>query len=146
MRTENGLTLDMAAVEKLLREGDVITIGFTLFPQRLLVDTRFNASDGQWVGLVEPVASVQERYLWLGKHRGSFGPPNGFAFFVWPQTVRYLVESGALAPLRARLTTQAAEELDTVIDEALEMERRAMLDAVRGAEHWPAIWEAERAA
>ncbi|HMO55000.1 MAG TPA: hypothetical protein PJ994_10890 [Tepidiformaceae bacterium] len=146
MRTENGLTLDMAAVEKLLREGDVITIGFTLFPQRLLVDTRFNASDGQWVGLVEPVASVQERYLWLGKHRGSFGPPNGFAFFVWAQTVRYLVESGALAPLRARLTTQAAEELDTVIDEALEMERRAMLDAVRGAEHWPAIWEAERAA
>lgn len=146
MRTENGLTLDMAAVEKLLREGDVITIGFTLFPQRLLVDTRFNASDGQWVGLVEPVASVQERYLWLGKHRGSFGPPNGFAFFVWPHTVRYLVESGALAPLRARLTTQAAEELDTVIGEALEMERRAMLDAVRGAEHWPAIWEAERAA
>lgn len=146
MRTENGLTIDLNAVEKLLTEGDLITIGFTLFPQRLLVDTRFNANDGQWVGIVEPVASVQERYLWLGKHRGSFGTPNGFAFFVWPHTVRHLVESGALAPLRARLTSQAAEELDAAVEQALEMERRAMIDAVRGAQHWPSIWEAHSAA
>lgn len=146
MRTENGLTVDLNAVNKLLTEGDLITIGFTLFPQRLLIDTRFNAAEGQWVGIVEPVASVQERYLWLGKHRGSFGTPSGFAFFVWPHTVRHLVESGALAPLRARLTSQAAEELDRAVDEALEMERRAMVDAVRGAAHWPAIWEAPHAA
>jgi hypothetical protein len=146
MRTENGLTVDMEAVTKLLSEGDLITIGFTLFPQRLLVDTRFNDTDGQWVGLVEPVASVQERYLWLGKHRSSFGTPNGFAFFVWPHTVRYLVESGALGPLRARLTPDGAAALDSAIDEALDMERRAMLDVVRGADHWPAIWESQRAA
>lgn len=146
MRTENGMTLDMQAVNKLFSESDLVTIGFTLFPQRLLADTRFNATDGQWVGLVEPVASVQERYMWLGKHRGSFGTPNGFAFFVWPHTVRHLVESDTLAPLRARLTTQVAEDLDRAINEALELEKRAMVDVVRGADHWPALWESQRAA
>ncbi len=146
MRTENGMTLDMSAVNKLLSDGDLVTIGFTLFPQRLLVDTRSNDTEGQWVGLVEPVASVQERYLWLGKHRGSFGTPNGFAFFVWPHTVRHLLEGGALAPLRARLNSQAMEALDSTLEQALELERRAMLDAVRGSEHWPAIWEAQSAA
>ena len=141
MRTENGADIDLEAMEKLLSQGDLITIGFTLFPLRLLVDTRTNDTDGQWVGLVEPVASVQERYLWLGRHRGSFGTPEGFAFFVWPQTVRGLVERDLLAPLRQRLTPDAAAALDEALRQALELERQAIAAAVRGTDAWPAIWQ-----
>ena len=82
MRNENGLTIDEDALRKLLTTADLITIGFTLFPERLLVDTRSNDQEGEFADMVAPVANVQERYLWLGKHRGSFGTPEGFAFFV----------------------------------------------------------------
>jgi len=141
MQTENGLQIDSEALNRLLQHSDLITIGFTLFPERLLVDTRSNDQQGQFAEMVAPVASVQERYLWLGKHRGSFGPPEGFAFFVWPHTVRYLIERDALAPLRERLSPEARESLDVAIATAAELERRAMQEIVRGSDRWPAVWE-----
>lgn len=141
MRTENGLDIDAEALHRLLNTADLVTIGFTLFPERLLVDTRFNQYEGQFAAIVEPVASVQERYLWLGKHRGSFGAPEGFAFFVWPHTVRGLVERDALAPLKARLDAPTREALDRALQQALELEHRAMAEAIRGSDRWPAVWE-----
>ena len=141
MRNENGIQVDREALDKLLTTADLITIGFTLFPERLLIDTRSNDTDGQFAAMVEPVASVQERYLWLGKHRSGFGAPDGFAFFIWPHTVRGLFERDALAPLRSRLDHEAAAKLDEALQVALELERLAMLEAVKGSERWPAIWE-----
>lgn len=141
MRNENGIEVDREALDKLLSTADLITIGFTLFPERLLVDTRSNESDGQFTAMVEPVASVQERYLWLGKHRSGFGAPEGFAFFIWPHTVRGLIERDAFAPLRARLTPDTVEKLDEALLVALELERIAMLEAVKGSERWPTIWQ-----
>jgi len=142
MRTENGIPIDIEAMENLLSRGDLITIGFTLFPLRLLIDTRTNETDGQWVGLVEPVASVQERYLWLGRHRGSFDSPAAFSFFIWPQTVRGLIDRDLLRALRHRLSPEACDALDSALNQALELERQAIVDAVRGTEAWPAIWQA----
>lgn len=141
MRNENGLEVDREALDRLLETADLITIGFTLFPERLLVDTRTNATDGQFAAMVEPVASVQERYLWLGKHRSTFGAPEGFAFFIWPHTVRGLVERDALAVLKKRLDPEARTALEEAIAVALELERLAMQEAVKGSERWPAVWE-----
>lgn len=142
MRTENGLTLDLDAVGELLRKSDVLTVGFTLFPERLLVDTRANDKQGQFAEMVEPVGSVQERYVWLGRHRGSFGAPEAFAFFVWPHTVRGLIERDILAPLRERLSPLAADALNGALREAAEAENRAIKEMVRGTEAWPAVWQA----
>jgi hypothetical protein len=141
MRNENGLDIDHEALEKLLSNGDLITIGFTLFPERLLVDTRSNDQAGQFAAMVEPVANVQERYMWLGKHRPQFGAPDGFAFFVWPKTVRGLVEADVLRTLRNRLDPDAQQAFDEALGVALELERLAMMEAVRGSERWPAVWE-----
>jgi hypothetical protein len=143
MQAENGLDVDLAALERVLTTGDLVTIGFTLFAQRLLIDTRSNETAGQFVSIVEPVGSVQERYLWLGKMRGSFGPPQAFAFFVWPHTVRNLLERDLLAPLRARLSEAAGRSLDRALLEAREMEHQAMKQAIRGNDDWPTIWEAQ---
>lgn len=141
MRNENGLEVDREALDRLLSTADLITIGFTLFPERLLVDTRNNDHEGQFAAMVEPVASVQERYLWLGKHRSSFGAPEGFAFFIWPHTVRGLIERDALRILKARLDPDAREKLEEALQVALELERLAMQEAVKGSERWPTIWE-----
>jgi len=141
MRTENGIEIDLEALNQLLQRADVLTIGFTLFRERILIDTRANDRQGQLATMVEPVAAVQERYLWLGRHRGAFGAPEAFSFFVWPQTVRGLLDRQVLAPLRARLDNDAIAQLDLALDEAASHERKAMAAAVRGDETWPAIWE-----
>ncbi|GBD24533.1 hypothetical protein HRbin29_02211 [bacterium HR29] len=148
MLTENGVQVDLQAVEEVLRRADVLAIAFTLFPERLLVDTRANAEAGPFAGVVEPVASIQERYLWLGRHRGMFGAPEAFSFFMWPHTVRSLVRRNVLHTLRQRL--EAAEpgsgaRLDAALDELLQRELEAMKAAVRGdPRRWKTIWERPR--
>jgi hypothetical protein len=102
------------------------------------------------VAIAPPAGSVQERYLWLGKHRGSFGVPEAFSFFVWPQTARTLAGGDALATLRNRLEAaggeKAALSLDTALGELLELDRRAMRTAVRGEKPWATVWAASGSA
>ena len=120
----------------------MLTIGFPLFRERLLADLRTNATEGQFADIVEPVANVQERYLWLGRNRGSFGTPEAFSFFVWPKPVESLVSLSVLATLRARLTPDGNAALNQALAKAIEFERQAILDAVKGTEAWPALWDA----
>ncbi len=144
MLTENGIAVDYEALADLLRRADVLTIGFTLFPARLLVDTRTNDTDGPLVAMVGPVATVQERYAWLGRHRGSFGAPEAFSFFVWPHTVRSLVARDALLPLRQRLAA-ASPDVDVALTEMLaqfqKLEDEAILAALKGGEPWQTVWQ-----
>ena len=144
MFTENGIQVDREAMNKVLEQSDIITMGFTLFPDRLLVDTRTNASDGVYCQIVEPVGNIQERYAWLGRQRGSFGAPEGFAFFVWPHTVQLLVADGALAPLRDRLERiqpGSGRLLDMALEEALRREWAGMARMITGGEGWQAVWQ-----
>lgn len=142
MLTENGTEFDHEALRQVLEQADVLTIGFSTFPQRLLVDTRTREGEGPLATIVEPVTSVQERYLWLGKHRGSFGAPEGFSFFIWPRSVRALVEGDALAPLRNRLahSSEALTALDAALATAGELEAQALRNLVAGGEGWHTVW------
>jgi hypothetical protein len=143
MLTENELNFDRDAANEVLASADVLTVGFTTFPERLLIDFRANEKDGPLATLVPPVATVQERYLWLGRHRGRFGAPQAFTFFVWPHTVRTLLEREILAPARARIDgTRAATQLDATLQELAALEREAFRAAVRGDEDaWKTIWQ-----
>lgn len=141
MKSENGVQIDFEALEDVLRRADVLTIGFPLVAERLLIDLRENATDGQFAAIVEPVANVQERYQWLGRQRGSFGAPEAFSFFVWPRSVESLASPDTLRTLRSRLTNEGTRAVDEGLAEALELERRAILAAVKGDESWPALWD-----
>jgi hypothetical protein len=144
MLTENGVRVDYEAVAELLRRADVLTIGFTLFPARLLIDARTNATEGPLVAIVGPVASVEERYLWLGKHRGSFGAPEAFSFFVWPKTVHSLASGDVLAPLRERLdavSRDAGGVLRETLGRLQVLEDEAVAAAVKGVEPWQTLWQ-----
>jgi hypothetical protein len=148
MFTENGIEVDPERVQQVLESADVLTIAFALFPERVLFDTRTNRTDGPLVAIVEPVASVQERYLWLGKHRGSFGAPEAFSFLAWPHTVRGLIERDILAPLRQRLEA-ASPDASRVFDDVMaRLQRRelfAIRDAIRGEDPWRTLWERDAA-
>lgn len=141
---ENGIEVDFEALERVLQNADVLTIGFALFPQRLLVDTRTDGGERPMVAVAAPVSTVQERFRWLGRRRPALGAPRAFSYFLWPHTVRRLVEQDALATLRNRLAA-SAEDGDAMLAEALEtvagLEREATVSAIRGREPWHTIWE-----
>lgn len=144
MLTENGVEVDLEALNDLLDRADVLTIGFGLFPERLLMDVRTKGAEGPMVAIVAPVTSVQERYLWLGQNRPSFGAPEAFSFFVWPHTVGRLMEQDVLEPMRRRMSAvsnDGAEVLDRSLATLAELERQAVRAAVRGDDPWRALWE-----
>jgi hypothetical protein len=144
MLTENWLEIDFDALNEVLERADVLTIAFALFPERLLVDARSQGEEGPLVEVVAPVATVQERYLWLGKHRPNFGAPEAFSFFLWPRTLRLLKDRDALAPLRARLERapgNGGRALDKIIEGLVERERQAIKGAVRGEQPWHTLWQ-----
>lgn len=143
MLAENGLEVDARALRHVFETGDVITVGFTLLVERLLIDTRRRPDEGALVAIVAPVATVQERYLWLGAHRGNFGAPKNFAFVAWPHTVRNLAERDIIRPLWERLASVGEGDevaLDNAIERLLEAERQAMREAVRGGDSWSTTW------
>jgi hypothetical protein len=143
MFTDNGIDADLDAIREVIDRADVLTIAFTPFAERLLVDTRSNATDGPACVIVDPVGTVQERYQWLGRHRGSLGAPEAFSFVVWPKSVRNLIERQVLRPLRERLAAtspEAADMLDHQLARLAIMEQQMTRMAVRGEGPWKSLW------
>ena len=153
MHTENGLLVDLKEIHTIVNNADVFAAAFHLFPERLLIDTRFDPHDRDgacampMVAIVDPVATVQERFFWLGQHRPTLGMPKNFMFFFWPHSIRYLEESGVWAAIRERVVSSgfagAAGTIDAALQDLYARERRANVDAVRG-ERYQTLWAAER--
>lgn len=146
MFTENGVMIDLDEVNKVVEKCDVFTIGFRIFPERLIVDSRLSGEEGPMMEVVEPVATVEERFFWLGKRRPSFGVPEQFTFFIWPHSIRFLRECGLEDRIRGRVTAEwppAGEALDAAIARLEQLERRAVLDAITGKNHHT-LWVAKR--
>jgi hypothetical protein len=151
MYTEHGVTVDLEEVTKIIDNADVFAVAFRLFPERLLVDTRYDTSDTSgrcttpMMAIVDPVESVQERFFWLGQHRPTLGMPKNFMFFFWPHSVRYLEESGVWERLRRRMGasgfTGALETCDEALDDLKRREFKATAAAIRG-ERYHTVWSA----
>jgi hypothetical protein len=150
MYTENGVTIDIDRVRQVVRDADVFAVAFRLFPERLLIDTRFDASDREgpcstpMVAIVDPVETLQERFFWLGQHRPGLGMPQDFQFFYWPHGIAFLEESGLWRAVRRRIIASDAEGAGATCDAALAdllvRERAANIQAIRGERHH-SVWE-----
>jgi hypothetical protein len=141
--TENGVLIDLEEVGKVVDTCDVFTVGFRMFPQRVIIDTRETGEVGPMVQVVEPVDSVEERFHWLGRERPAFGAPERFAFFVWPHSLEFFGSSGLPQRLRDRLRASERPEVARMADEALEelrrLERQAVQQALAG-EGYHTLW------
>ncbi len=148
MYTENGLIADVDEVRKVIEQADVLGIGFRGLSERLVIDPRTNQQDGPFIGVVEPLGSLQERMYWLGQHRPRFRPPQRFAFFFWPNSVRYLEETGVWSQVRRLVLNDrfpsSAASADQAIAELRLLERQALHDALTG-EGYRALWERDNA-
>ncbi len=144
MFTENGVLIDLDEVRKVIDNCDVFTIGFRLFPERLIVDNRTSNEEGPMMELVEPVNTVEERFFWLGKRRPSFGVPERFTFFIWPHSVRFLDESGLMDKIRHRIYPIDPDIGRAVAENIIKLnvlEQRAIHDAITGKNHHT-LWAA----
>ncbi|MGQ9573147.1 MAG: hypothetical protein ACUVV3_08185 [Dehalococcoidia bacterium] len=143
MYTENGLMVNLSEVEKVVDSCDVFTVVFRMFPERLLVDTRFSAEEGPLIALVDPVASVEERFYWLGQMRPRFGPPGRFMFFPWPHSIVFFEQCGIADHIRRRCEASGRPEavamLEKVMAEMKEKERQVTLAAIRG-KNFHSLW------
>jgi hypothetical protein len=141
--TEDGVLIDLEEVAKVVDTCDVFTIGFRVFPQRVIIDTRETEEVGPMVRLVEPVDSVEERFHWLGRERPAFGAPERFAFFVWPHSLEFFESSGLPQRIRDRLRASERPPVARMVDEALEglrqLERHAAQQALVG-EGYHSLW------
>jgi hypothetical protein len=149
MYTENGPLVDISEITDIVRHADVFAVSFRLFPERLLIDTRYDDEDATgactmpMVAIVDPVATMQERFFWLGQHRPALGMPKNFMFFHWPHSVRYLEESGIWDRVRARVTSThfagARETCSDALRDLVVRERAAAIDAINGT-RYQTLW------
>ena len=143
--------MDLTEIENVVQNSDVFAVSFRLFPERLLIDTRHDDGDVggscalPMVAIVDPVASVQERFFWLGQHRPLLGMPKAFMFFFWPHSVRYLDESGVWARIKDRVIgsgfSGARETVDDALRDLIQREHDATVDAITG-DSYQTLWSA----
>ncbi len=135
--------IDLDEVRKAVDSCDVFTIGFRLFQQRLIVDTRSSPEEGPMVEVVEPVGTVEERFFWLGKRRPNFGVPERFTFFVWPHSVGFMIECGLVERVRQRVDAGERPEVARAVKQAFveveRLEREAVRDALLG-NNYHTLW------
>jgi hypothetical protein len=141
--TENGVLIDLEEVGKVVDGCDVFTIGFRMFPERVIIDARETENAGPLVKVVEPVTSVEERFHWLGRERPAFGVPEQFSFFVWPHSLEFLGTCGLGQRIRDRLQSSERSDVGGMIDQALaeleRLERRSVHQALSG-EGYHSLW------
>jgi hypothetical protein len=144
--TENGMLVDLEELRRVVDNADVFTVGFRMFPQRLIIDARTTEAEGPMVRVVDPVASVEERFFWLGKERPAFGAPERFTFFVWPHSVRFFEESGFGDMIRHRVYAGGFDDTGAQMAhsmlELIRLEQQATFDAIHGRNHHT-LWERE---
>jgi len=146
--TENGVLIDFEELRKVIDKCDVFTVGFRLFSERMIVDTRTTGEEGPMLEIVAPVGTVEERFFWLGQRRPNFGVPESFTFFIWPHSVGYLEESGMMHRIRQRIYPLDNENGDIgrsvaeSIWKLISLERKATNDAITG-HNYHTLWERE---
>jgi hypothetical protein len=147
MHSENGVLVDLGDVSTVIEDSDVFGIGFRLFPDRLLVDTRFSDQDSVFIAVVPKVDSMQERFFWLGQQRPRFGMPERFAFFFWPHSIAFFEESGMAKRIKERLLESGWDNAATMFEETLadlrQRELEGTLTAISGQSHHT-IWERDK--
>ncbi|MPZ98204.1 MAG: hypothetical protein GEU80_02520 [Dehalococcoidia bacterium] len=144
MYGDNGIVLDLDSVAHAIAEADVLVVGFEMCAQRLLVDLRPDGHTPPLIEIVEPLASAQDRYVWLSARRPALSPPERFVFFVWPHSVEFLrrspVPQGVADRIRREQGVEVGGDLVRVMDDLHSREKDEVVGAIFGTEGYETLW------
>ncbi len=142
------MDIDLDAIRRVVAEADVFVVRFALIEQRLLVDTRPDASGQPLIRLVPPVNSAEERYRFLRKERPEVPLPAQITVFQWPGPITVLREVGVWQYIEDRVAgiggDAAVEDARRAFADGQRLERADTLAAIRGGEGYQTLWERPR--
>jgi len=129
---------------ELVDAAEVLAVGFRLFPQRLLVDTRHTGDTPPMIKVVQRVNSIEERVRELAKTRPALPTPQRFYFTIWPRSIEALREAGIWQRILARCESSGHASVKRDCELAwkvlMGLERQEIQQAIKG-EGYKAIWE-----
>ncbi|MPZ22172.1 MAG: hypothetical protein GEU28_01195 [Dehalococcoidia bacterium] len=148
MYNEMGLTANRDEVAAAIESADVFLVGFRNTTERLVVDTRQDEKTAPMIETSESTGSLEGRMHWLGQRRPEFGLPEAFKFFVWPNSMEWLVASGTWEGVRAKLVGQGHDEwvaaqMGKALEDLYAVELQTARDAIVG-NGYMTIWPVQR--
>ena len=139
--------IDLDEVRRVIDAADVLVIRFSITNRRLLVDARTSADEGPMIKVVPPVASGEERFRSLKVLRPRFRVPDRIMTFHWPRHCHAMAGSGVCEHLARKLValgwSDTAGQCDAAFAEIVEEERLVEIAAIRGAEGFQTMWQAD---
>ena len=144
---DNTYHLDYEAILNTVRDAEVVAFRFVTVPDRLLIDNRFNETEGPMVKLVPKVSTAEERFKSLKMLRPRFRLPSKISAIWWPRYINGLAESGVWDAIVDRIANDgfpdAARACDDILNELRRLERMEMFNAI-GGEGYRTLWPASR--
>jgi hypothetical protein len=141
--------VDLEQVFRVIDSADVLVVRFHLIDRRLLVDFRTSNSSGPLVKVVPRAESIEDRFRSIKRLRPEFPMPERLPSFQWPRSMPVMLASGVWQRLVDRVSAlgsdETTDECGRVMEELISLERREVLGAIRGADHYQTIWERQRA-
>lgn len=141
--------VDLEQVFRVIDSADVLVVRFHLIDRRLLVDFRTSKSVGPLVKVVPRAESIEDRFRSIKRLRPEFPMPERLPSFQWPRSMPVMLASGVWQRLVDRVSAlgndETTDECGRVMEELMSLERKEVLGAIRGADHYQTIWERQRA-
>jgi len=143
MSEEFGVDLD--EIFKAIAAADVLLVRFHLIDKRLLVDFRLAKGSGPMIKVVPRAESVEERIRSIKRLRPELPLPEKIIPVQWPRTIPVLLVSGIWQRIVDRISAlgddETTEACGRAMEELMAVERREVVGAIRGADHYQTIWE-----
>ncbi len=141
--------VDLEQVFRAIDSADVLVVRFHLIDRRLLVDFRTSKDVGPLVKVVPRAESIEDRFRSIKRLSPQFPMPERLPSFQWPRSMPVMLASGVWQRLVDRVSAlgddETTDECGRVMEELLSLERKEVLGAIRGADHYQTIWERQRA-
>ena len=147
MTEEFGVDLDQ--VFKVIDTADVLIVRFHLVDKRLLVDFRISQKSGPMITVVPRAESLEDRFRSIKRMRPDFPTPEKVMHFPWPRSMGVLLAAGVWQRLVDRIsalgTDETTDACGRVMEELMALERKEVVGAIRGADHYQTLWERQGA-
>ncbi len=135
---------NMAKMLEIVDSAEVLTVGFSLFPDRLLMDFRSSDLEPPLIEVAPPAGSAEERVREIRRRRPSLGAPERFFFFMWPRSVQAFVDFGLWQRIADRVEAINHAGLGVGVPKTLEalrqLERDEKVQAINGP-RYRTLWQ-----
>ena len=136
--------IDLDEVLRNIDTADVMSVYFPMLRRSLLVDARYNDTEGPLVRVVTMVNSIEERFRGLRRMRPRFPRPESITIVPWERPVGGFKRTGALDRLLSRFADEgqgaAIHDARHAYEELEALEAQEIANAITG-EGYQSLWE-----